>query len=94
MQLTFGVIRVMYGERLSAADLLAELNHRINSPLAAIRNALYRASCRTADTEIHRYLELANSEITSIADTLRFSRQSGCKRPVAVRMAATRRAAA
>lgn len=81
-------------QRVSAAEnLLAELNHKINSPLAAIRNALYLAASRTGDCEIHRYLQLANSEITSIADTLRVARQSDFRRPAALRMAASRRAA-
>jgi two-component sensor histidine kinase len=85
----------MDGESLSAAEyLLAELNHKINSPLAAIRNALYLAACRTSDPELHRYLQLANSEITSIADTLRAARQSRSRKTPALRMAAIRRAAA
>lgn len=82
-------------DRVSTAEtLIAELNHKINSPLAAIRNALYLAACCTADPQLHRYLQLANSEITSIAETLRAARQSSAKRPLAVRLPAARRAAA
>jgi hypothetical protein len=39
--------------------LIAELNHQINSPLTAIRNALYLIACRTDDPEILRYLRPA-----------------------------------
>lgn len=55
-------------------DLVAELSHQINSPLAAIRNALYLASCRTADQELLNYLELADKEVIAIALSLRNAR--------------------
>jgi signal transduction histidine kinase len=55
-------------------SLIAELSHEINSPLAAIRNALYLASCHTDDPKILQYLALADEEISSIAATLRASR--------------------
>jgi two-component sensor histidine kinase len=85
----------MIGNSLSAAEsLAAELNHRINSPLAAIRNALYLAACCTADPELHRYLQLANAEVTSIADILRGARQANTARRAGPRMATSRRAAA
>ncbi len=54
--------------------LIAELSHQINSPLAAIRNALYLASRRTEDAEVKRYLEIAESEVLSIAGSLRQAR--------------------
>jgi signal transduction histidine kinase len=54
--------------------LIAELSHQIGSPLAAIRNALYLASCRTDDPQLLRYLELADHEIITIASTLRLTR--------------------
>ncbi len=54
--------------------LIAELSHQINSPLAAIRNALYLASCKTGDPELLRYLTLADDEITAIAAILRATR--------------------
>lgn len=54
-----------------SAKLVAELSHEINSPLAAIRNALYLVGCRTADSEIHRYLQIADDEVVSIAGFLR-----------------------
>ncbi|HWR36177.1 MAG TPA: histidine kinase dimerization/phospho-acceptor domain-containing protein [Clostridia bacterium] len=55
-------------------DLIAELSHQINSPLAAIRNAIYLAASRTADLEVRRYLELADSEVVIIASALRNAR--------------------
>jgi signal transduction histidine kinase len=55
-------------------DLVAELSHQINSPLAAIRNALYLASSRTADPELLNYLQLADKEVIAIASTLRNAR--------------------
>lgn len=54
--------------------LIAELSHQINSPLAAIRNALYLASRRTEDVEVKRYLEIAELEVMSIAGSLRQAR--------------------
>lgn len=54
--------------------LIAELSHQINSPLAAIRNALYLASRRTEDVELKRYLEIAELEVLSIAGSLRQAR--------------------
>lgn len=54
--------------------LIAELSHQINSPLAAIRNALYLASCQTEDPQLLRYLNLADEEITAIATVLRATR--------------------
>jgi two-component sensor histidine kinase len=85
----------MNEDSLSAAGILiAELNHKINSPLAAIRNALYLAGCCTGDPELHRYLRLANAEITSIAGTLRAARQSCATKRPTLALAARRRAAA
>lgn len=55
-------------------ELVADLNHQINSPLAAIRNALYLASRRTSDPEVLRYLELAEEEVASISATLQRAR--------------------
>ncbi len=54
--------------------LVAELSHEINSPLAAIRSALYLASHRSEDVEVHRYLEIADNEVVRIAGILRDSR--------------------
>lgn len=61
-------------------NLVAELSHEINSPLAAIRNALYLVSCRTSDEEIHRYLQIADEEVVFIADVLRVALQRGSER--------------
>lgn len=55
-------------------ELIAELCHQINSPLAAVRNALYLSACRTRDPELLRYLAVADEEISSIAATLRNAR--------------------
>ncbi len=59
-------------------DTVAELNHQINSPLAAIRNALYLIESRCADPEVRRYLRLADEEVGSIAAILQTARQSVC----------------
>jgi len=56
-------------------NLVAELSHEINSPLAAIRNALYLVACRTNDEEIHRYLQIADDEVVFVADVLRLARE-------------------
>lgn len=55
-------------------ELVAELCHEINSPLAAIRNALFLVASRSDDPEIRNYLALADHEVTIIADTLRRAR--------------------
>ncbi len=65
-------VDVKYYERES---VVAELNHQINSPLAAIRNALFLASCRCSDPEVIRYLGLAEREAANIAQTLRKARR-------------------
>ncbi len=57
-------------------DEIAELNHQINSPLAAIRNALYLIQSRCSDPEVRRYLRLADDEVGSIASIL----QAACQR--------------
>lgn len=61
--------------------LVAELTHRIHSPLAAIRNALYLAGCRTDDPLVHAYLEIADSEVNSIVRTLGEARHSADQAP-------------
>ena len=55
-------------------ELIAELCHQINSPLAAVRNALYLSACRTRDPELLRYLSVADEEISRVAATLRNAR--------------------
>jgi signal transduction histidine kinase len=55
-------------------SLLLELNHRIHSPLAAIRNALTLIGLRSTDPEVQRYLELAQREAEYIGHTLREAR--------------------
>jgi nitrogen-specific signal transduction histidine kinase len=62
---------------------VAELSHEINSPLAAIRNALYLAACHSPDPSVVFYLQLANEEIDSIAESLRQARQRFDCGPVA-----------
>jgi signal transduction histidine kinase len=61
---------------LSELERVAELNHRINSPLAAIRNSLYLAAKRTHDQELLRYLELADQEVNSISRALEEARRA------------------
>lgn len=56
---------------LTKRELIRELKHQINSPLAAIRNALYLAAVRADDPEIERYLKLADDEVSRIALVLR-----------------------
>lgn len=71
------------------SKLAADLNHQINSPLAAIRNALYLAACRTSDPEIRRYLRLADDEVAAIAAILRDARaESAASRAALARAAA------
>ncbi len=48
---------------LTKLELIGELKHEINSPLAAIRNALYLAGTRSDDPELQRYLRLADDEV-------------------------------
>jgi nitrogen-specific signal transduction histidine kinase len=48
-------------------ELVRELKHQINSPLAAIRNALYLTAVRVRDPEVKRYLRLADAEVSRIA---------------------------
>ena len=55
--------------------LLAEVSHQINSPLAAIRNALYLAAQRSDDPQLHAYLALANEEVTSIVSRMKDLRE-------------------
>lgn len=60
---------------LTKQQLIGELKHEINSPLAAIRNALYLAASRTGDPEIKRYLLLADAEAARISAVLRNANQ-------------------
>ena len=73
---------------------MVEVSHQVNSPLAAIRNALYLAAQRTADPEIIQYLQIADDEISSIVNRIRELRteiegwagvESGAGAPPAVR---------
>ena len=51
--------------------LMVEVSHQVNSPLAAIRNALYLAAQRTADPAIIHYLQIADDEVSSIVKRIR-----------------------
>jgi hypothetical protein len=51
--------------------LVAKLNHQINSPLAAIRNALYLASVHSVNVKVVNYLKLADEQITRIVGILK-----------------------
>jgi signal transduction histidine kinase len=55
-------------------ELIAELCHQINSPLAAMRNAVYLAASRVHDPAVLHYLALADDEITAVAGILRETR--------------------
>ena len=55
-------------------NLIAELSHQINSPLAAIRNAIYLAASQTDDPALLRYLEIADEEVTTIVAVLQANR--------------------
>jgi nitrogen-specific signal transduction histidine kinase len=57
-------------------ELIRELKHQINSPLAAIRNALYLTAVRVSDQEVERYLKLADAEVSRIAAALNQIEQS------------------
>jgi len=61
---------------LSTKELVRELKHQIHSPLAAIRNALYLTSVRVSDPEIDRYLQLADAEVSHIAQALALADQA------------------
>jgi signal transduction histidine kinase len=56
-------------------ELIGELKHEINSPLAAIRNALYLAAVRVRDPEVRRYLRLADEEVSRIVNVLNEAEQ-------------------
>ena len=56
-------------------ELIRELKHQINSPLAAIRNALYLTAARVGDPEVERYLKLADEEASRIAAVLNNAEQ-------------------
>ena len=56
-------------------ELIRELKHQINSPLAAIRNALYLTAARVGDPEVERYLKLADEEASRIAAVLNKAEQ-------------------
>jgi signal transduction histidine kinase len=56
--------------------LIAEVSHQINSPLAAIRNALYLAAQRSDDPQVLRYLQIADQEIEDIVNRIKDLRES------------------
>jgi nitrogen-specific signal transduction histidine kinase len=60
---------------LTKLELIGELKHGINSPLAAIRNALYLAAVRSNDPELKRYLRLADDEVSRISAILKNANQ-------------------
>jgi nitrogen-specific signal transduction histidine kinase len=57
-------------------ELIRELKHQINSPLAAIRNALYLTAVRVRDPEVERYLKLADEEVSRIVIVLNNAEQA------------------
>ena len=58
------------------SHLLAEVSHQINSPLAAIRNALYLAAQRSDDPQLLAYLALADDEVTAIVRRMKELREN------------------
>ena len=62
--------------RIIRKKLLGKLKHEINSPLAAIRNALYLVAVRTHDPELERYLRLADAEVSRISAILKNANQT------------------
>ena len=56
---------------LEEMKLVATLQHQINSPLAAIRNALYLAGGHSVDAKVAHYLKLADLQVSRIAGILR-----------------------
>lgn len=63
------------------SKVVAQLNHEINSSLAAIRNAIYLASLRSTDAEVQRYLQIADEEVGAIARALRGARAVAAAAP-------------
>ena len=61
---------------LTRQDLIGELKHEINSPLAGIRNALYLASIRSNDPELKQFLRLADGEVSRISAILKNANQT------------------
>lgn len=61
---------------VSKKEMIRELKHQINSPLAAIRNALYLTAVRVRDPEVERYLRLADEEVSRIVMVLNQAEQS------------------
>ena len=51
--------------------LVVRLRQQINSPLAAIRNALYLAAANSMDVKVAHYLKLADQQVSSIAGILK-----------------------
>ena len=64
------------GPLRSQQRLIAEVSHQINSPLAAIRNALYLAAQHSNDPEVLRYLVVADQEVTSIVIRIKELRET------------------
>jgi len=76
---------------LSTKELVRELKHQINSPLAAIRNALYLTSVRVSDPEVERYLQLANDEVSRIAQVLATADQADENKGLAISYSAVKK---
>jgi signal transduction histidine kinase len=64
------------------SKVVAELNHEINSSLAAIRNAIYLASLNSNNPEVQHYLQIADEEVASIARALRGARAMAAAAPI------------
>ncbi len=55
-------------------QLIGDLSHRINNPLAAIRNALYLLGRQSTDPETCLYVAIAEQEVDAIIEVLREAR--------------------
>lgn len=80
---------LLQSEKLAAVGRLASsIAHEINNPLESVTNLLYLASHSEQFSVAKEYLEVADKELRRVAgitnQTLRFHRQSGHAKPVAV----------
>jgi signal transduction histidine kinase len=76
---------LIQNEKLAAIGRLsASIAHEINNPLGAVTNLLYLARVQSSSTEIHDFLDRADSELRRISaitnQTLSFTKQSASMR--------------
>ncbi len=68
--------------RPSTNEWIGEFSHLINSPLAALRNAIYLAVSNCSDPRVLRYLHMAENEASAIAKVVLEHRHSCGPRPL------------